>query len=366
MKNVVNSELKGVDIDLGNNCSNVAFNWAKKTFEFRSGLQGSPQESDENGFFAQIIQFGNMRIAISSDGIGTKAEIAERTGIYDTLGYDLMAMVVDDISAIGAIPTTISNILDVDYPDASIVSDLMKGLYSAAEDANVVISGGEIAELAARVKGWGKKMHFNWSATGIGYVPEKKDLIDGSGIASGQMVVSLYSPGFRSNGFTLARTILLNKYGEDWHNVFFKNDMNWGRALLTPSLIYSPFISDILSKNLDIKGIAHITGGGIIENFSRTLKRNGFGAVLYNLFEPDDFVCELQSIGKIHENVAYRQWNMGNGLLVVAWKNDVEKILSIAETIGIKAKICGEISESHQIEIHTRGANPQVIKGEIR
>lgn len=107
----------GIDIDLGNRCSQIAYNWAKRTFANRNNLPGEMLKTTD-GTFSNIIQFGNTRVGISSDGIGTKIELAERTNCYRTIGSDLLAMVTDDLVANGFEPTNISNILDVDFLDA--------------------------------------------------------------------------------------------------------------------------------------------------------------------------------------------------------------------------------------------------------
>jgi len=170
----------GVNIDLGNKSSKIAYNYAIETFQNRKGKKGAVASKSKGGF-SNLLIFGKERIGIGSDGIGTKAEIAERTGIYDTLGYDLVAMVADDLAAMGFEPTNLSNVIDVDYLDPEIIDSLMKGLKDACNFAGITITGGEIAELGNRIGGFGGKMHFNWSSTAIGILPENlPDGIDGS------------------------------------------------------------------------------------------------------------------------------------------------------------------------------------------
>ena len=107
------------------------------------------------------MDFNGVKIGMTSDGIGTKIELAERTGIYNTIGFDLVAMVADDLAANGIETVNLSNILDVDFLDADIVDQLMEGLYKAAKFANITVTGGEIAELGSRIGGYGDRMHFN-------------------------------------------------------------------------------------------------------------------------------------------------------------------------------------------------------------
>ncbi|MCK4813771.1 MAG: phosphoribosylformylglycinamidine cyclo-ligase, partial [Candidatus Marinimicrobia bacterium] len=301
----------GVDIDLGNQCSRKAYSWAKKTFSNRPAGEGNP-ELDVDGSFSNIMNFRGVKIGMASDGIGTKIELAERTGIYDTLGYDLIAMTADDLAANGMETVNMTNILDVDHLDHDIINELMRGLHAAAAFAKVVITGGEIAELGNRINGYGDKMHFNWCAAGISMLPEGMKPIDGSEIQSGDTVIALKSRGFRSNGYSLLRRIMEDKFGPTWHNAPYY-DGTWGEVLLTPSLIYSPLIAALRKTGHDLKGITHVTGGGLGDNFARVLKVSGNGAELTDIFEPLSFMPEIQRIGKVSEEQAYRLWNMGNG-----------------------------------------------------
>ncbi|UOQ72789.1 AIR synthase related protein [Hymenobacter cellulosilyticus] len=140
----------GYDIDLGNECSRNAYAWSKKTFANRAGKPGEAAQ-DLDGGFANEIRFGNARLGISSDGIGTKIEVAERVGKFDTLGYDLVAMTADDLIVGGFVPTNLSNIIDVNTLDYGVIDEMMRGLHDACNFAEVAITGGEIAELGNRI-----------------------------------------------------------------------------------------------------------------------------------------------------------------------------------------------------------------------
>ena len=311
----------GVDIDLGDRCSSTAFSWARKTFANRTGSLGAPLQGLD-GSFANLMAFGDIQLAMASDGIGTKVEVAERTRRYDTLGFDLLAMVVDDLVAIGAEPVNISNVLDVDHLDHEVVDSLMQGLHAAAAAAGVAVTGGEIAELGSRINGWGQGMHFNWCATGIGVLPAGRRPIDGSLVTAGDVVIALPSDGLRSNGLTLARRILQAAYGEQWHAEPFdkrqsEDGQTWGQAMLTPARIYCRAVLSVLGKGLPVHGIAHITGGGVSGNLARVLKPSGLGAELDNLPAPQAIFRRLIDLGAVDQHLARRQWNMGSGMLLV-------------------------------------------------
>jgi len=145
----------GIDTDYNARCSAIADDWARRTFSNREGRVGEPI-ARLRASFATGVQMGDSLVGITSDGIGTKCEGAERADRYSTLGFDLVAMVVDDLASSGFVPTSVSNILDVDRLDSSVIDAVMEGLHDAAVKAEVAVTGGEIAELGSRVGGWGE------------------------------------------------------------------------------------------------------------------------------------------------------------------------------------------------------------------
>ncbi len=341
----------GLDIDLGNACSKDAFSWAKKTFVNRQNKAGQTS-LDVDGVFSNLLDFNGQRIGIASDGIGTKIELAERTQIYDSLGYDLVAMVADDLITAGFQPCTISNIIDVDKLERSIINDLMKGLHDACNVAGMSISGGEIAELGGRIAGYGDRMHFNWCSTAVGILPDElSSPIDGSTIQKGDTVLSVRSQGFRSNGFSLIRRILKEELGDKWHDDQYNESMTWGEVLLTPSLIYTPLINQLVAESLELKGVVHVTGGGVADNFSRVLKVNELGATLDHLHEPLPVMHRLIEMGQVRYEDAYLYWNMGNGLLIVCDPSEQDKIISHGLKSGYTIQKAGEVTTGRQISL---------------
>jgi phosphoribosylformylglycinamidine cyclo-ligase len=357
----MNKKQSGVDINLGNDCSKIAFNWAKKTFENRETGQGNPIPTVDGGF-STLMDFGGVKIGMSSDGVGTKIELAERTGIYNTLGYDLIAMAADDLAANGIETVNLSNILDVDFLDANIVNDLMSGLHEAANFSRITITGGEIAELGSRIGGYGDGMHFNWGATAIGILKPEIEIIDGGLIQPGDIVVSLKSRGFRSNGFSLIRKMMQEKFGTEWHREKYDEQKSWGEALLTPSLIYTPLIADLIKEKYIPNGIVHITGGGIADNFSRVLKKNQLGARLTDIFEPLPVMKKIQKLGDVKEEQAYQLWNMGNGMLLVFRPEQADSAIEFIKNEGYKAQTCGKIISEPLIITTTKGMLPEQLE----
>jgi len=351
----------GCDISLQDQCSHIAATAAQSTSITRKDKDGE-KISHSEGFFAQLMTCGNRKIAMASDGIGTKVEIAERVGKYDTLGFDLMAMLIDDLICIGAEPISMQNILDVDYLDEKIVEELLLGLKNAAMKSKVYISGGEIAELGSRIHGFGNKMHFNWCGTALGVVRENISLPDGSQIEEEDIIIGLKSVGLRSNGCSLARKVLQEAYGENWHQEVYESKLTWGETLLTPCILYTPFWNHVFDQHISPKAICHITGGGIPGNFNRVFKNNPYGAHLSSLIEAPSFFKKLQQLGDISENKAYEIWNMGIGMISVISSRDLEPLLKIAREEGIDIQVMGKVIPERKLILETKGAAPQTFE----
>jgi phosphoribosylformylglycinamidine cyclo-ligase len=333
----------GVDITLGDKCSEIAYNAAKNTFKGRKGMIGEPLV-DEGGF-SGALDMGDYYLVQNDDGVGSKMAVAEGISKYDTLGYDLVAMVADDAACIGAETISISNTIDVDKVDEKKIGAMMQGLEKAALEHKIVIPGGEIAELKSMVNG------YIWNATAVGIL-EKSKLITGEKVQVGDKIIGLRSAGIRSNGFSLVRYILKENFGEDWYHAKYDDSKNWGEAVLTPSKIYSSAIMEMHGRykqegKVELKGVVHVTGGGIPGNIKRVLKKSKLGANINNLPKPHDVMIKLMELGKVEKEEAYRTWNMGVGMILIS--NDTEKIKEICLSHGIDSQIIGEVTEGEII-----------------
>lgn len=336
-------EESGVSVNLGDKCSAIAYQAAKNTFIGRKGRVGEPVVDD--GGFSGVMDMGDYYLVQNDDGIGTKIQIAEKMQRYETLGYDLVAMVADDAACIGAETISISETLDVDKLDEAKVTAMMKGLEMACLEHNIVVPGGEIAELGDSVNG------YLWNATAVGIV-EKNKLITGSSVKVGDKIVGLLSGNFRSNGFSLVRYILREKFGENWVNEKFDDKRTWGEVTLDPCKIYCSAIMEMHGRYgekgmMDLKGVVHITGGGIPGNLPRVLKKTGLGARLDNLPKPPEVMLKLMELGGVSKDEAYRTWNMGVGMILIS--NDVEKIEEICGKHQMKMQVIGEVTEGGKV-----------------
>src|SRR3989344_2290808 len=337
----------GVDVSAGNSASATAYGHAKRTFASRSKM-GKPVTED--GGFAGLLDMGDFYLVQCDDGTGSKMEIAYAMSKFDTIGRDLLAMVVDDAVCTGAEVIAVSNTLDVPKVEKKMIDALLKGLADACIEQHIVIPGGEIAEVPSAV------LSPVWNATAVGIVAKDK-VIDTAKIKEGDTVIALRSAVARSNGFSLIRKILTDAHGKDWHGKSWESGLTWGEVMLTPSIIYHGALLKLLGRYgekraVNIKGIAHITGGSIDENLKRVLKKSGLGAVLSDLWEPHDAVKDLVKLGSVPMNDAYRTWNMGNGMLVVVAPADADAVIATLASEGVEAKVAGKITAGNEVEVH--------------
>lgn len=337
----------GVNIGAGDKCSALAYEAAKKTFAGRKNMFGKPVSLD--GGFSGALDFGDFYLVQNSDGVGSKIAVAQALGKFETLGYDLLAMVADDAVCLGAETISITNTIDIEKVSAKIIKPLMEGLKKACLEQKVVIAGGEIGEMPDLIKGT------VWNADAVGIV-EKKKLITGRGVQPGDKIIGLRNSGFRANGFSLIRHVLKKKFGEKWERKPYNASKNWGAITLMPSVIYSSALLELLGrygqKSLcEIKALAHVTGGGIPGNIIRILGRHG--ADLDEPWAPNEPMLKLQEYGQVNDEEAYRVWNMGTGMIVIS--NEFSKIAAVMKKHHIEAKIMGTVSKNPGIRLVSQG-----------
>jgi phosphoribosylformylglycinamidine cyclo-ligase len=337
----------GVDISIGDKSSAIAYKAAKETFGARKGMIGKPVILE--GGFTGALDFGDFYLVQNCDGVGSKVAVADAIGKYDTLGYDLLAMVCDDAVCVGAETISITNTIDTEKVNPEVVEQMMKGLKKACIEQKVVIPGGEIAELPGLIVG------NSWNSTAVGIV-EKKKFITGSAVKPGDKIIGLKSRGFRSNGFSLVRYVLREKFGEKWFNRIFSGKKTWGEVVLTPSLIYSDALLSLLGRYgkkrvCDIKALVHVTGGGIPGNIKRVL--GDYGATLNNLPRPHDMMLQLQEFGKIKDKEAYKTWNMGIGMIMIS--NEIDKIKKTMLKHNIETVEIGAVAEKSGVTLTSNG-----------
>lgn len=332
----------GVDIEAGDAASRAAYQNAKSTFASRKGLIGEPFALE--GGFSGALDMGDFLLIQNDDGVGTKLEIAERTGLYDTLGEDLLCMVADDAICVGAETISITNTFDVPKVDAQAIKTLTTGLAKACQAEKIVIPGGEIAELGNALN------RMVWNATAVGLVKKEK-FITGKDIKVGHAIIGLKGRVIRSNGTSLARKVCESAFGENWHNEKFSATQTWGEVLLTPSKIFHRLLLETVlgdfngERKFKVHGVAHITGGGVPGNLPRILP-DGLGADLDNLHAPHEAIKQMQTLGNIDEAECYRTWHCGSAMMLVVEESDARAICAAIneQDKEVEAQIVGKVT----------------------
>ena len=356
----------GVDIKLGDLASEIMYKASVETWKNREDKIGEvfiPYEhfSGLRGMNIDGLPSGAIQ-GINYDGIGTKIEIAERTGNHGTMAYDLFAMLCDDAVRRSVEPIWVGSVLDVntlgkDSQDNHLdcIQELADGMVDAAKEAGVAVINGEVAELGNRVQGYGE-FCYNWGGSVL-WAGTKDKSLAGFDIGPCLGLVGLRENGFRSNGISLLRKVLKDKYGDRWHEADYKGQ-SLGKVALHPSKIYTGAVIDMIGGFDEedvaaVQGIAHITGGGIPGKLGRALRPSGSGAVIDDPFEPCDLMLHCQEIGPVTDKEAYSTWNMGNGMIIVS--SDPWAVIEIAEEHSIEAKLIGEVRKEPGIEIISKG-----------
>ncbi len=293
------------------------------------------------GYFANVIDIGdNKGIAFSTDGVGTKLKIAEMMDIYYTVGMDLVAMNANDILCVGAEPLALVDCLSVQNLHWGRTEEVLRGIHDGAKQANIVVAGGETAVVPDLLRS------FDLTGSCIGLVDLNK-IIDGSQVEPGDILIGIKSNGLHSNGFTKARSILL-----DANHNYFKHIPSLGTTLglelLKPTLIYVPIIMNLL-RMVHVKALINITGGGFL-NITRINAPVSF--VINNLPTCPHIMKYLQMLGRVPNTVMFETFNMGVGFCVIVSKQVLEESLSILNTHGYSALKIGQVVKDENKTIH--------------
>lgn len=283
-------------------------------------------------FKPEITDMKEPVLVSGTDGVGTKIKLAMELDKHDTVGIDLVAMCVNDVLCQGAKPLFFLDYIATGSLKPAKMADLIRGVAEGCSQSECALIGGETAEMP----GLYKENDYDLAGFAVGIVDCDK-IIDGSGIKEGDVAISLSSSGVHSNGFSLVRAAL------DMANVKLSDkfeDTTVGERLLVPTRIYEKEISALL-KEVEIKGIAHITGGGLYENVPRMLPENI--GVEFDLKESeiDSVFKAIQKWGNVETKEMFSTFNMGIGMVVVVDAKDVDKSLEILQKIDPKAKQCG-------------------------
>jgi phosphoribosylformylglycinamidine cyclo-ligase len=282
----------------------------------------------ESGHFAALVKLGDKAIAMSTDGVGSKILVAKMMEKYDTIGIDCIAMVVNDLICVGAEPIALVDYLAVEEPDPEIASLIADGLVKGAELSKIAIIGGETASLPDIIK------NFDLAGTGIGFV-DIDNIITGENIEDGDVLIGIESNGIHSNGLSLARKSLLDESKFLINDIVPNTKHTIGEELLKPTEIYVEPITNLLKQNFNIKGLAHITGGGF-NNLKRLNKNVGFE--LNNLPSPPP-IFKLIYEQDVSLKEMYTVFNMGIGFIIVVNEKESTNVIDFLKKYSNVHKI---------------------------
>jgi len=333
----------GVDIDKGNQAVELIKPLVKSTFrpEVLTELGGF------GGLFALDIKKYQEPILVSgTDGVGTKLKIAFQMKKHDTIGIDAVAMCVNDVLVSGAEPLFFLDYLAVGKLDPQQIKEIVAGISEGCRQAGCALIGGETAEMP----GFYSEGEYDIAGFVVGVV-DKSQIIDGSKIKPGDVILGFPSSGLHSNGFSLVRKVFLERAGLSLEEHIEELGQKLGGALLEPTRIYVALMKRLLAL-YKIKGLAHITGGGLTENIPRILPDNCQAEIRQGSWPVLPVFKLMQKLGDIRAEEMYRTFNMGIGMVVIMDSEEAKKAVELCEQLGEPIFQIGSISSGEKAVIY--------------
>jgi len=277
-----------------------------------------------------------------TDGVGTKLKIAFALDKHDSVGIDLVAMCVNDIVTCGAKPLFFLDYISIGKLSEKVAVELIKGITEGCKMANCALLGGETAEMP----GFYSEGEYDLAGFAVGVV-EKSKIIDGRKIREGDSVIGIASNGLHSNGFSLVRKVLLEdkKYKLEEKLTVLKKTL--GEELLRPTRIYVKPVLYLLQK-YKVLGIAHITGGGLLENIPRVLPEGVSVQIDKNSWPKPSIFTFIQKEGEISDEEMYRTFNMGIGMVLIVSQNDASKVMNELKMARYDSYPIGEVIKGNK------------------
>ncbi|MCW8878098.1 MAG: phosphoribosylformylglycinamidine cyclo-ligase [Kangiellaceae bacterium] len=323
----------GVDIEAGNALVDRIKSVAKATRrpEVVSGLGGFGAMFElPKGYQEPVLVSG-------TDGVGTKLRLAIDAGIHDKVGIDLVAMCVNDLIVQGAEPLFFLDYYATGKLDVDTAASVVTGIGEGCSQANCALIGGETAEMPGMYEG----EDYDLAGFCVGIV-EKSKVIDGTRVATGDQLIGLKSSGPHSNGYSLIRKII-EVSGADLSQDFGGKSL--AETLLEPTRIYVKPLLELI-KQVEVKALSHITGGGLLENIPRVLPQDACAEIAQNSWQIPEIFNWLQTNGNVEQMEMYRTFNCGVGMVIVVSQENLEKAINILNELGEDAWHLGEIVES--------------------
>jgi len=292
------------------------------------------------GLFAlDAAKYEEPILVATTDGVGTKLEVARLLGRFDTVGVDLVAMLVDDLVCAGAEPLFVLDYVATGAVRPDELEVLIAGIAEGCRQAHVTLLGGETAEHSGMMAPGGLDL----AGFALGVV-ERKEMLSPERVREGDALVGFHSPGLRSNGYSLARRVLVTDEASLSRPAFEGAATTLGEELLLPSLIYAPCVLALRRElGAGVHAVAHITGGGIVGNVARILCPTVDAVIDMERFATPEIFYEIQRRGPVAADEMVRVFNCGLGMVVAVDANAAEAAVTLARASGISASVVGEV-----------------------
>ncbi|WP_195336701.1 phosphoribosylformylglycinamidine cyclo-ligase [Paraclostridium bifermentans] len=330
----------GVDIDEGNRAVNLIKDKIKGTYD--KNVIGDLGNFSGLYSLKDFINMDEPVLLSSTDGVGTKLKLAQMMDIHNTVGIDLVAMCVNDLICQGAKPLFFLDYIATGKLIPEKIDDIVSGIVEGCKMAECALIGGETAEMP----GMYSEDDYDLAGFSVG-IADKSKIISGQDVNSGDTLIGISSSGIHSNGYSFIRKIFLEEYKYELTDYIEELEMTLGEALLIPTKIYVKLVMDLIKK-YELKAIAHITGGGVIENIPRVIP-NGLGIdIEKNSWEKPPIFKMIEKFNAIDEVELHKSFNMGIGLAIVVDSDKAEEIVSYLNESEKQAYIIGKVVDTHE------------------
>jgi phosphoribosylformylglycinamidine cyclo-ligase len=343
----------GVDIDAGNRAVKAIRQYVKQTYDHRvidypGGFGGLYALESSARLFRQ--NYRDPVLVACTDGVGTKLKIAFALDKHDTVGIDLVAMSVNDLIVQGAEPLFFLDYVATGKLRVGVMEEIVRGISEACIESGCAIIGGEMAELP----GFYKSGEYDLAGFAVGIV-ERRRIIRGKTVEAGDAVIGFPSSGLHSNGYSLARRVLIDKTGWKLNRHVDEFGRTLGEEMLAPTRLYvRPIVHLLKSYHKKIvRAVIHITGGGLIENIPRVMPKGLAVTLNQKTWDVPPVFGMIQKIGKVKRDEMYRVFNMGIGMVVIVPPFNTQKVIKRLKKFKIGARQIGRV-------IKHRGSAPRV------
>lgn len=299
------------------------------------------------GFFdaATFKDYRHPVLATSTDGVGTKVDIARRMKVYDTIGFDLMGMLVDDLVVVGAEPLFVTDYISCGHVDPEVIASIVKGIAQACQKAGCALLGGETAEHPGLLA----PDEFDVAGATTGVV-ERDEILGPERIAEGDALIAVASSGLHSNGYSLVRHVLLEQAGWTLDRHVDELGRTVGEELLEPTIVYAADLL-ALAHHSEVHAMCHVTGGGLANNLARVMPSHLTATIERSTWSPAPIFRLVQEVGAVSQSDIEETLNMGVGMVIALPDDQVPEALEFLAGRGLTAWQCGTVASRESSDV---------------